>query len=59
VVSNVEGVPQLPEPVVNGVLDLALGFPKRDWNKAILEISSPNKQSGIDSILRWLIEERR
>jgi len=36
VVSNVEGVPQLPEPVVNGILDLALGFPKTDWNKAIL-----------------------
>ncbi|HUT89487.1 MAG TPA: serine hydrolase domain-containing protein [Thermoguttaceae bacterium] len=37
VVSNVEGVPQLPEPVVNGILDLALGFPKRDWSKAILD----------------------
>ena len=36
VVSNVEGVPQLPEPVINGILDLALGFPKRDWNKVIL-----------------------
>jgi len=36
VISNVEGVPQLPEPVVNGILDLALGFQKTDWNKAIL-----------------------
>ncbi|HUT91845.1 MAG TPA: serine hydrolase domain-containing protein [Thermoguttaceae bacterium] len=37
VVSNVEGVPQLPEPVINGIVDLALDFPKRDWNKAILD----------------------
>jgi hypothetical protein len=59
VVSNVEGVPQLPEPVVNSILDLALGFPNRDWNKAILDISSPNKQWGVDSILRWLMEQRR
>jgi CubicO group peptidase (beta-lactamase class C family) len=45
VLSNVEGVPHLPEPVVNGILDLALGFPKTDWNKAILEGKSESPDS--------------
>ena len=38
-ISNVEGVPRLPEPVINGILDLLLGFPGTDWNRAILGTS--------------------
>lgn len=37
VVCNIGGVPQLPEPVINGIFDLALGFPKQDWTKKITD----------------------
>lgn len=37
---KVEGVPRLPEPVINGILDLVLGFPRTDWNRAILGTSN-------------------